>query len=647
MAFLPSAATTLQAAATVLGAGYLNAKLGIGYDIRELKHKIRFGKTLSKRIQEFGGDASLYRMLEMADRHAEALWFEGRTLTWGEVKRNVDLLAQYLAQQNVEVGSSVGLYATNSPEMVISIFAIAKIGAVSALLNTALKSDSLSHCINIAQTDIIIATSDLVSNIPSTIGSRSLRIFSLNLSYISPLSETQPLVSTSTITAITPSLLDNLPPPTTTTHPKRSISAPSLLIYTSGTTGHPKAVSIKNFIPIAVSTPSPLDSPSHRHRVYCCLPLFHATALLGLLYACGTSSTLIPVRKFSASRFSQDLRTSSATRMVYVGELCRYLLAAPPSPYDTSHTCTLALGNGLQLDIWERFKTRFNIPHVRELYRSTEGLAQFNNFYGGAAAAGKVGFSGLLGRYLENASFLVCYSPSTGTLTRDPKTGFCIPCQPGEPGEAIGRVQFLDFYSEYFGDKEATDERFVRDVFKKGDLFQRSGDVLVRDRDGWVRFHERLGETFRWKGENVSAGEVKAYMSELGGVRDIVVYGSKIEGYDGQLGTAAITLSSPSSNPASESTFLTSLIPHLKARGLPDYAIPRLIRFTEKIDTGATFKYAKEELRTRPWTRGGGEKEKEKEKEKDGDSLYWLDGGVYKPLDGNAWARISTARAKL
>ncbi|KAH9218227.1 bifunctional fatty acid transporter and acyl-CoA synthetase [Leptodontidium sp. 2 PMI_412] len=639
MALLPSTATTLQAAATVLGAGYLNAKLGIGYDIRELKHKIQFGKTLSKRIQEFGDDASLYRMLEKADRHAEALWFEGRTLTWGEVKTNADLLAQYLEQQNIEVGASVGLYATNSPEMVIAIFAIAKIGAVSALLNTALKSDSLSHCINIAQTDVIIATSDFVSNIPPTIGSKSLRIFSLNLSYISPLSEIQPPAST--IAAITPSILANLPPPITTTHPKRSISAPSLLIYTSGTTGHPKAVSIKNFIPIAVSTPSPLDSPSDHHRVYCCLPLFHATALLGLLYACGTSSTLIPVRKFSASRFSQDLHTSSATRMVYVGELCRYLLAAPPSPYDTSHSCKLALGNGLQLDIWESFKTRFNIPQIRELYRATEGLAQFNNFYGGAAAAGKVGFSGLLGRYLENTTFLVRYSPSTGNLIRDPETGFCIPCKPEEPGEAIGRVQFLDFYSEYFGDKKATDERFVRDVFKKGDLFQRSGDVLVRDRDGWVRFHERLGETFRWKGENVSAGEVKAYMSELGGVRDIVVYGSKIEGYDGQLGTAAITLSSPSSNAASESAFLASLIPHLKARGLPDYAIPRLIRFTEKIDTVATFKYAKEELKTRPWTKGSGKEEK------DGDRLYWLDRGVYKPLDGPAWARISSANAKL
>ncbi|KAH7311855.1 putative bifunctional fatty acid transporter/acyl-CoA synthetase [Rhexocercosporidium sp. MPI-PUGE-AT-0058] len=600
MAFLPSAATTLGAAASILGAGYLNAKLGIGYDIRELKHKIQFGKTLLARIQEFGDDASLYRMLEKAHRDAEALWFEGRTLTWGDVKTHVDLLAQYLAQQNVEVGASVGLYATNSPEMVIAIFAIAKIGAVSALLNTALKSDSLSHCINIAKTGIIKATSDLVSSIPSTIG---------------------------------------LPPPIITTYSKRSISSPSLLIYTSGTTGHPKAVSIKNFIPIAVSTPSPLDSSSHHHRVYCCLPLFHATALLGLLYACGTSSTLIPVRKFSASRFSQDLHASHATRMVYVGELCRYLLAAPPSPYDKSHSCRLALGNGLQLDIWEKFKTRFNIPEVRELYRATEGLAQFNNFYGGAAAAGKVGFSGALGRYLESNTFLVRYSPSTGSLIRDPKTGFCIPCKPGEPGEAIGRVQFLDFYSEYYGDKEATNERFVRDVFKKGDLFQRSGDVLVRDQDGWVRFHERLGETFRWKGENVSAGEVKGYMSELEGVRDIVVYGSKIEGYDGQVGTAAITLDSPSSNAAAESTFLTSLIPHLKARGLPDYAIPRLIRFTEKIDTGATFKYAKEELKTRPWSSGDGEKDR--------DRLYWLDGGVYKPLDGVAWARISSAKAKL
>jgi len=265
-------------------------------------------------------------------------------------------------------------------------------------------------------------------------------------------------------------------------------------------------------------------------RAYCCLPLFHATALLALLYACGTSSTLIPVRKFSASRFSQELHASNASRMVYVGELCRYLLAAPPSPYDKTHNCRLALGNGLQGDIWERFKSRFNIPEVRELYRSTEGLAQFNNFYGGAASAGKVGFSGFLGRQLERNTFIVRFSPSTGQLIRSPKTGFCIPCKPNEPGEAIGRVQFPQFYSEYFGDKEATDEKFIRDVFEKGDLFQRSGDVLVRDPEGWVRFVERMGDSWRWKGENVSAGEVGGYFAEMEGVRNVVVYGSKIQG---------------------------------------------------------------------------------------------------------------------
>ncbi|PVH75630.1 bifunctional fatty acid transporter and acyl-CoA synthetase [Cadophora sp. DSE1049] len=647
MAFLPSAASTLGTAVTILGAGYLNAKLGIGYDVRELRHKIQFGKTLQERIQRFGDDASLYRMLEMAESDAEALWFEGRTLSWGEVKRNVDLLAQYLSQYDIEVGASVGLYATNSPEMVIAIFAIAKLGAVSALLNTALKSDSLSHCIKIAKTDIIISTSDLASNIPSTIDSKPPRIFSLNLGYISPLPSTPLASTTTTTTSIAPSLLTNLSsPPLSSTRPKLPLSSPSLLIYTSGTTGHPKAVSIKNFIPLAVSTPSPLDAPSHLPmRAYCCLPLFHATALLALLYACGTSSTLIPVRKFSASRFSQELHTSSATRMVYVGELCRYLLAAPPSPYDKKHNCRLALGNGLQGDIWERFKSRFNIPEIRELYRSTEGLAQFNNFYGGAASAGKVGFSGFLGRYLESNTFIVRYSPSTGQLLRSPTTGFCIPCKPNEPGEAIGRVQFPAFYSEYYGDKEATDEKFARDVFEKGDCFQRSGDLLVRDGEGWVRFVERAGESWRWKGENVSAGEVGGYLAEMEGVRDVVVYGSKIQGYDGQLGTAAITLSSPSTsaspNAAAESAFLTALIPHLKSRGLPEYAFPRLIRFTEKINTGATFKYAKEELKTRPWTT------EKNGSEAGGDRLYWLDGGVYKQLDGPAWRRIESARAKL
>lgn len=319
------------------------------------------------------------------------------------------------------------------------------------------------------------------------------------------------------------------------TRPKRNVTDVGALIYTSGTSGKPKAVAVRTMLFCVTSTPLSMDVNNPKRyfpiRTYSCLPLFHATAFLnGLCYSVGTSGCFCLSKKFSASKFSQQLVESQATRMQYVGELCRYLLAAPPSPYDKAHSCIVGNGNGLQKDIWERFRERFNIPEIREVYRSTEGVAKFDNFKGGPLSAGKVGFSGPLARYLETNTYLVKYDHDKEDLYRDPKTGFCVQAALDEPGEAIGRVRSMALYPEYFNDPKSTSLKLVKDVFHKGDIFQRTGDLLVRDRTGWVRFHDRTGDTFRWKGENVSAGEVRAFISEMPNVQDVTVYGVKLDG---------------------------------------------------------------------------------------------------------------------
>ncbi|KAE8454626.1 hypothetical protein EG329_000249 [Mollisiaceae sp. DMI_Dod_QoI] len=519
---LPSAPTTVAAAAGLLTAGaYLNAKLGISYDLRVLRNQKGFRARMLERSRELGDDLSLYRFLE-------------------PMPSVVDALAQYLVHHGIQFGQVVGILATNSPELAISMFAISKIGGVSAMLNTALKSETLSHCIKVANTKVVIATPDLVNNVPSAIGSNALEIFSINLSFISPSTQTQDQETPYTVISpsdLTPTSLSSLPtpPPQAQEPPNTTTSSIYLLLFTSGTTGPPKAVSIpKLYLPI-LATHSSLDlrNPSKYLpiRTYSCLPLFHATALLGFVSAMGTSSCYCISRHFSASKFSRELCLSRATRMMYVGEICRYLLAAPPSPSDKNHTCIVALGNGLQKDVWERFQTRFLIPEIREVYRSSEGLYKFDNLYGGKAAAGNVGFQGWIGRGLENDTFLLRVDPETGDLWRDSRTGFCVEAGDGEPGEAVARVGSLVVgYPAYFGDREATEGKLVRDVFCKGDLFQRSGDLLVREGSGWVRFLERVGETWRWKGENVSAGEVKRFMVEVEGVFDIVVCGMRIDG---------------------------------------------------------------------------------------------------------------------
>jgi acyl-CoA synthetase (AMP-forming)/AMP-acid ligase II len=315
----------------------------------------------------------------------------------------------------------------------------------------------------------------------------------------------------------------------------RALKDVGILIYTSGTTGKPKACSVKNFQFVLVSTRVPLDAEYPERypviRIFSCLPLFHGTCLFtGLCYGMGTSGTFCLGRKFSASGFSRALVESRATRMLYVGELCRYLLKAPPSPYDRAHNCTVAKGNGLQRDVWEKFMDRFGIEEVREFYRSTEGIAKFDNFGRGRLGAGKVGFEGPIAHYFNTTTYLLRYDTATEAPWRDPKTGLCVRAKPGEPGEAVGRVNTMDFYSDYLNNPEATSKKLISDVFKKGDLFQRTGDLLVRHSTGWIHFLDRSGDTYRWQSENVSAGEVREHISHLPGVHDVTVYGIKLDG---------------------------------------------------------------------------------------------------------------------
>jgi acyl-CoA synthetase (AMP-forming)/AMP-acid ligase II len=321
----------------------------------------------------------------------------------------------------------------------------------------------------------------------------------------------------------------------TTPAAPRSMKDIASLIYTSGTSGKPKAVSVKNNRYAIVSVPVPQDSDNPKKyfpiRTFSCLPLFHATALFtGLLYSMGTNGTFCLARKFSASGFSRSLTDSKATRVLYVGELARYLLKAPPSPYDKAHPCKVASGNGLQKDVWLKFMERFGIEEIREFYRSTEGLAKFDNFSHGEIAAGKVGFQGPIAHYMTADTILVKYDSATEAPWRDPKTGFCARAKKGEPGEAIGLVMGMDFYPEYLNNQEANEKKLISNVFKKGDVWQRTGDLLVREPSGWIRFHDRSGDTYRWRGENVSAGEVRELISTLPGVQDVTVYGIKLDG---------------------------------------------------------------------------------------------------------------------
>lgn len=388
----------------------------------------------------------------------------------------------------------------------------------------------------VASATLVIATPDLTSHAIEILETPelSLQAISLNLGSFQgtdpssePFNSRVTHVASEDLAAI---VADNSRP-----RPKRYVKDIGVLVYTSGTSGMPKAVACRNMLVISVSTPTPTDTNHAKKyqplRTYSCLPLFHGTCFFtALCYTVGISGTFCLGRKFSASTFSRSLVESKATRMLYVGELCRYLLKAAPSPYDKAHNVIVAHGNGMQGDVWEKFKARFGIPEIREIYRSTEGIAKFDNHGSGAIGAGKVGFHGPFSWPLEKTTYLVKYDPETEEPYRDPKTGFCVPVKNGEPGEAIGRVRSLDTYNDYLNNPKANKEKLISDVFEKGDLFQRTGDLLMRSNDGYIQFVDRTGDTFRWQGENVAAGEVRAFISRLPNVHDVVIYGVKLDG---------------------------------------------------------------------------------------------------------------------
>ena len=267
------------------------------------------------------------------------------------------------------------------------------------------------------------------------------------------------------------------------------------------------------------------------------------------------------------------------------GELCRYLVNSPPHPKERAHKIRTGFGNGLRPDIWEEFLTRFNISYVCEFYGSTEGNVSFLGF------DGKVGAVGRIPSYLEKSVYGHVAFVKFDVVEEKPirgNDGFCIRTLPGEPGEAIGQVgDETRTRFEGYNDEEATKKKILRDVFEEGDMWFRTGDLMSKDEEGYVYFVDRIGDTFRWKGENVSTNEVAEFVARAPGISTANVYGVSVPGTDGRAGMAAIT----TKGEVDFDTLYTWLSEHL-----PKYAIPLFIRVQQEAETTGTFKYRKVEL---------------------------------------------------
>ncbi len=508
---------------------------------------------------------------ELADRFgdAPALLSDGEDLSFRALAQRANRYARWAQGQGVQKGDTVCLLMANRPEYMAVWLGITRAGGVVALLNTNLAGASLAHCIDIVDAKHIIVACDFIEAFECA----------------RPLLTTKPILwhhgagaaPDRDITAVVANLpADALAPDE---KPPVSIADRALYVYTSGTTGLPKAAKISHYrLMMWTHWFAGMMETQPRDRMYNCLPMYHS---IGGAVATGAvlvnGGSVVIREKFSASRFWDDIARFDCTLFQYIGELCRYLLLAPPHPLETQHRLRLCCGNGLRADIWEAFRERFAIPHILEFYAATEANVSLFN------VEGKPGAIGRMPPFIAHRSTLalVKFDVERNMPVRD-ENGFCVRCAVNETGEAIGRISGdagarFDGYTE----DAATEKKVLRDVFEHGDAWFRTGDLMRRDEGNFYYFVDRIGDTFRWKGENVATSEVTAAIATFPGIADANVYGVVIPGADGRAGMAEIVCRG--------SIDLSAFRDHL-ARHLPRYAQPVLLRLRKEIDVTPTFK---------------------------------------------------------
>jgi len=359
-----------------------------------------------------------------------------------------------------------------------------------------------------------------------------------------------------------------------------------MYIYTSGTTGMPKAAVIKHARYILASGGLTIMIGVRKEdTVYCPLPLYHSVGGMITLSGCMAGGITMVIRdKFSASNYWKDCVKYKVTAAQYIGEICRYLINSPSCPEENTHQVRMMFGNGLRPDIWTQFVSRFGIQDISEFYGSTEGNSNIINFDNTVGAVGFVPvlFAGILPLGPIKVT-------EEGEAVRDPETGLCVRCKVGEPGEFVGIIQQHHPVREFTGysDRDATEKKILRNVWSKGDLCFRSGDILVSDELGYLYFKDRKGDTFRWKGENVSTMEVESVVSKAGGLVDCVVYGVEVGNSDGRAGMAAVAGEIDLEHLAKE-----------VVKQLPSYARPVFLRLASSLDITGTYKLKKRELQS-------------------------------------------------
>ncbi|CAN7435683.1 long-chain-acyl-CoA synthetase [Phenylobacterium sp. LjRoot219] len=508
-------------------------------------------------------------------RDRPAITFEGRTLTYGELDAMANRFAHWGKSLNLRRGQTVALFMPNRLEYFAIWYGLSKIGVVTALINNQLAGLPLAHCLNISGVSHVIVDAE---SAPAFEAARALIERPLQQWVLGPARGDQRDLSQALKSC---SQLQ----PDRRIREELQARDTLLLIFTSGTTGMPKAARITHVRgQLYMRGFAGATDARETDRIYVALPLYHATGgLCALGAALLNGGSVVLKRRFSASHFWEEVVAEGCTMFVYIGELCRYLVNHAPSDDETRHKVRMAFGNGLRPDIWPVMKQRFRIPEVLEFYGSTEGNVSLFNFDGKEGAVGRAP-KWLRSRFnvrviqfdVENEK------PIRGA------NGFCIEAGAGQVGECIGRIG-TDARAQYTGyvDKAASEKKVLHDVFEKGDAWFATGDLMRIDGDGYLYFVDRIGDTYRWKGENVSTNEVAERLQAAAGVLQANVFGVAVDGAEGRAGMAALVVD--------ESFDIKTFGAHV-AQELPLYAQPLFVRILPAMETTGTFKMRKMDL---------------------------------------------------
>ncbi|TEA17825.1 Isopenicillin N epimerase component 1 [Colletotrichum sidae] len=573
---------------------------------------------------------SPYYIFEQAvqrNPYHEAIWTRSGSVSWKVAYDRVNQYAQLFLSHGVKPGDLVALFMQNSPDFAFAWVGLLAIGAAPAMINYHLTGKALLGCIEISTAKLILA--DVAPDIMAKVAEIQTELDLKGIKLVNVAEERARIYQMDPIRP-----RDDL---------RKGIGPgdPMALFYTSGTTGLPKAVLFPAAAAASVSLPSDLGyhpARDGKERCYICMPYYHGTGGITMISQILSGSTTCMASKFSVSTFWDDVRDSHATWFVYVGETLRYLVAAPPSPRDKDHNLQTAFGNGCRPDVWRRFQERFNVDTICEFYNSTEGALGLRNLSRGDFFANAIGHHGLLLRLkYRNMLIPVAIDAETGDVQRNPKTGLCIRTPYEVGGEILIEHPGERPFPGYFNNSEATDKKYVKDVLRKGDVFYRTGDAMRRDGEGRWFFLDRLGDTYRWKGENVSTAEVAEVLGEYPGVNEAVIYGVSLPGHDGKAGAAALDIAADKKASFDYADFLR----YSRAK-LPKYAVPIFLRLLSQGIASHNNKQNKVPLK---------QQGVDPSKIEGGDQLLWIEkhgkGNTYVPFTQEDWENLGRGRAKL